>query len=79
MIAANAGYRDGYVHFAARTAADRDLLAFLAEHQPPGATEQYGNGHRLASGGALTIPDWNQFIASLGFGREAQISPEKAA
>ncbi|WP_062231044.1 DHH family phosphoesterase [Aureimonas sp. N4] len=79
VIAANAGYRDGYVHFAARTAADRDLLAFLAEHQPPGATEQYGNGHRLASGGALTIPDWNQFIASLGFGREAQISPEKAA
>ena len=78
VISANSGYRDGYVHFAARTAADRDLLAFLAEHRPPGATEQYGNGHRLASGGALTFDDWNHFVASLGFGPEAQISPQKA-
>lgn len=79
VIAANSGYREGYVHFAARTGADRDLLAFLAEHRPPGATEQYGNGHRLASGGALTFDDWNHFVASLGFGPEAQISPVKAA
>ena len=34
VIAANAGYRPGWVHFAARSASGRDLIAFLAEHRP---------------------------------------------
>ncbi|WP_102959863.1 DHH family phosphoesterase [Mangrovicella endophytica] len=67
VIAANTGYRPGWVHFAVRTALDLDILAFLAEHRPPGADEQYGNGHRAASGGALRSDDWNAFVASLGF------------
>ncbi|HEY0148278.1 MAG TPA: phosphoesterase [Allosphingosinicella sp.] len=70
VIAANRGYRPGWVHFAARTASGRDLIDFLAERRPPGADENYGNGHRQATGGALRHGDWNAFIAALGFPEE---------
>jgi single-stranded-DNA-specific exonuclease len=78
VLAANTGYRPGWVHFAARTGdPGRDLIAFLAERRPPGADEHYGSGHRQATGGALRIPDWNAFVAGLGF--PDQIIPEQAA
>ena len=67
VLAANTGYRPGWVHFAVRSARDRDLVAFLAEHRPPGADEMYGSGHRQATGGALRPADWNAFVAGLGF------------
>jgi single-stranded-DNA-specific exonuclease len=67
VLAANTGYREGWVHFAARTATGTDLIRFLAEHRPPGAGEEYGSGHVQATGGALRLPDWNSFIAGLGF------------
>lgn len=76
VIAANTGYRPGWVHFAARTASGRDILGFLAEHRPPRADEQYGNGHRAASGGALRAPDWNLFVRSLGFGGDIEIDDQ---
>ena len=66
VIAANSGYRPGWVHFAARSASGRDLITFLAEHRPAGADGRYGNGHAQATGGALPIPVWNEFIAGLG-------------
>lgn len=67
VLAANSGYRPGWVHFAARTAGDVDLIAWLAERRPPGADENYGSGHRQATGGALRLPDWNAFTTALGF------------
>ncbi|WP_347302051.1 phosphoesterase [Croceibacterium sp. TMG7-5b_MA50] len=67
VIAANTGYREGWVHFAARTASGRDLLAFLAQHRPDEADGRYGNGHAQATGGALPLPVWQRFIAGLGF------------
>jgi single-stranded-DNA-specific exonuclease len=70
VIAANTGYRPGWVHFAARTASGRDLIDFLAERRPPGADENYGSGHRQATGGALRPADWNHFITELGFPEE---------
>jgi single-stranded-DNA-specific exonuclease len=73
VMAANTGYRPGWVHFAMRSGADRDLVAFLAEHRPPGADEMYGSGHRQATGGALRPADWNLFIAGLGFGPTATV------
>jgi single-stranded-DNA-specific exonuclease len=72
VMAANFGYRPGWVHFAARTGQDADIPAFLATVRPPGADEQYGKGHRLASGGALRLEDWNIFVRTLGFGRELE-------
>jgi len=66
VIAANKGYRPGWVHFATRSASGRDLIAFLADHRPPGADGRYGNGHTQATGGALRLSDWNSFLASLG-------------
>lgn len=73
VLAANTGYRPGWVHFAVRGGRDRDLVAFLADHRPPGADGAYGNGHRQASGGALRPADWNWFIRGLGFGTEDEV------
>jgi hypothetical protein len=73
VIAANRGYRPGWVHFAARSATGRDLLAFLAEHRPAGADGRYGNGHAQATGGALPAAIWNDFIAGLGL-PQAQVT-----
>lgn len=70
VIAANPGYRPGWVHFAARSASGRDLIAFLAEHRPDGADGRYGNGHAQATGGALPFAGWNQFVAGLGLPQE---------
>ena len=70
VIAANRDYRPGWVHFAARTAAGHDLIRFFAERRPEGAGSEYGSGHRQASGGALRIPEWNRFVAALGFPEE---------
>lgn len=67
VLAANTGYRDGFVHFAARTATETNLIDFLARHRPPGATSAYGSGHVQATGGALSPADWNAFAASIGF------------
>lgn len=66
VIAANRGYRPGWVHFATRSASGRDLIRFLAEHRPPGADDRFGNGHAQATGGALRLSDWNHFAASIG-------------
>ena len=74
VMAANHGYRPGWTHFAIRSARDLDLIAFLAEHRPPGADEAYGSGHRQATGGALRAADWNIFIRSLGFGPDQEIA-----
>ncbi|HVF95053.1 MAG TPA: phosphoesterase [Sphingomonas sp.] len=73
VIAANRGYRPGWVHFAARSASGRDLIDFLAEHRPPNADGRYGNGHAQATGGALRLADWNRFVADLGI-TQAQVS-----
>ena len=73
VLAANTGYRPGWVHFAMRSAREVDLIRFLADHAPPGADENYGSGHRAATGGALRPADWNHFITGLGFGPEQQV------
>lgn len=74
VMAANAGYRPGWVHFAVRSAQDIDLVGFLAEHAPPGADGNYGSGHRAATGGALRFDDWNIFISGLGFRQDMQVA-----
>ncbi|MCQ8278374.1 hypothetical protein NFI95_07905 [Acetobacteraceae bacterium KSS8] len=79
VMAANTGFRPGWVHFAARTQMDIDLVAFFRAHAPEGADEHYGNGHKQASGGALPIPVWNRFIRDLGFGPALIVNDMKAA
>nr|WP_295371009.1 phosphoesterase [uncultured Sphingosinicella sp.] len=70
VLAANTGYRPGWVHFAARTATEANLIEFLAERRPAGADENYGSGHIKATGGALRPEDWNEFVSGLGFPEE---------
>ncbi|SFU85560.1 single-stranded-DNA-specific exonuclease [Methylobacterium sp. 174MFSha1.1] len=69
VIGANAGFREGFVHFAARSATVPDLIAFLQERAPPlGPDDQFARGHRRATGGQVTRETWNRFVAGLGFG-----------
>ncbi len=72
VIAANRGYRAGWVHFAARSASGRNLIEFLAAHRPANADSRYGNGHAQATGGALRFADWNRVVADLGIA-QAQV------
>ncbi|MBE7245966.1 MAG: DHH family phosphoesterase [Actinomycetospora chiangmaiensis] len=67
VLAANTGFRPGWVHFAARTATGRNLVDYLRGVAPPGADENYGGGHEQASGGALRLEDWPIFLANIGF------------
>jgi single-stranded-DNA-specific exonuclease len=71
VIAANLGYRPGWVHFATRSATGRDLIDFLRDVAPPGVDENYGNGHAQATGGALTHDKWPVFLERIGFGPSA--------
>lgn len=74
VIAANTGYRPGWVHFAARSGTGIDLIDFLRRHRPEGADSvNYGNGHAQASGGALQPAAWNRFVTGLGFGPDAWV------
>lgn len=74
VIAANTGYRPGWVHFAARAGSGTDLIAFFRDHRPEGADPvNYGNGHAQASGGALPPAAWNRFVTGLGFGADMQV------
>lgn len=74
VIAANRGYRPGWVHFSARSTTGRNLVEFLHEHAPADADENYGNGHEQATGGALRRAAWNEFVGKLGFGPEMRIA-----
>lgn len=75
VIGANAGFRSGYVHFAARSATVPDLIAFLQERAPElGADDQFAQGHRRATGGQVRVETWNRFVSGLGFGPEALVS-----
>lgn len=73
VLAANTGYRPGWVHFAARSGRGENLVDFLRAHRPAGADSRYGSGHAQATGGALRPADWNAFVAGLGF-PEAQVA-----
>jgi single-stranded-DNA-specific exonuclease len=75
VLAVNTGYRPGWIHFAARTALDLDLIAFLRDNAPPGADENYGSGHVQATGGALRPEAWNMFVEKLGFGPDLMVQP----
>jgi UV DNA damage endonuclease len=50
VIAANRGYRQGWVHFSARSATGINLVEFLRNHAHFGADENYGSGHEQATG-----------------------------
>jgi single-stranded-DNA-specific exonuclease len=78
VIAANSGFRPGYVHFAARGGAGADLVAYLRDRAPAGADEAYGQGHARATGGALRPEAWREFLYRLGF-PETRGRPRPAA
>ena len=79
VIAANTGYRPGWVHFAARSATGEDLVEFLRTVRPRDADENYGNGHAQATGGALRTEGWNEFMDRLGFGEAMKLPVGEAA
>jgi single-stranded-DNA-specific exonuclease len=73
VFCANSGYRDGFVHFSGRCGKGTDLIAFLRDHAPADAGENYGRGHPQAAGGWLSCAVWNAWVAALGFGAEVEV------
>jgi single-stranded-DNA-specific exonuclease len=67
VMCANFGYLPGRVNFAVRTARADNLIDLLQKHRPAGAGDDYGRGHDKATGGSLTVDQWDDFIASFGF------------
>ena len=67
VICANTGYREGWVHFAARSSDGRDLIAFLRERAPEHAGENFAQGHARATGGMLPPDAWAEFLDRLGY------------
>lgn len=66
VIAANEGFLPGRVNFAIRSAADVNLLDWLrALPFTPSADAEYANGHPRATGGSLTVPDFERFVEAL--------------
>jgi single-stranded-DNA-specific exonuclease len=72
VFCANTGYRDGFVHFSGRCGKEADLIAFLRDHAPAEAGDNYGRGHPQAAGGSLPVKVWNAWTAALGFGVEVR-------
>lgn len=73
VIAANTGFRPGWVHFAVRSGTGVNLIAWLRDHAPDDAeAEHYGNGHEQATGGALSGAAWAQFLHKIGHAELAE-------
>jgi single-stranded-DNA-specific exonuclease len=73
VIAANKGYRPGWIHFSARSATGINLVDFLRNVELAAADENYAGGHEQATGGALRPAAWNEFIGKLGFGADVAV------
>ncbi len=69
VIAANGGYLDGKISFSVRTNADVNLLDFLRSKTPAleGEEAEYGHGHDKATGGVISVNNWEKLLVALGF------------
>jgi single-stranded-DNA-specific exonuclease len=63
VIAANEGFLPGRVNFALRSDSDVNLLEWL-RNLPfrPSASAEYANGHPRATGGSLSVEDFDTFL-----------------
>ena len=76
VLAANYGYVEGNVHFSVRSAQDVDLTEELRKAHPAEDAE-YAHGHPEATGGILPLPQFKDFLKSLGFPPDvADVGPE---
>ncbi|RYG43575.1 hypothetical protein EON79_16715 [bacterium] len=68
VMAANGGFRPGYISFSMRTDSAANILDLLARHKPSLGvdTPEYGLGHDQASGGSLPPEAFERFCASVG-------------
>lgn len=70
VIAANSDFIPGKVSFSVRTRSGIDLVDFLGRHNPEGL--EIGFGHRNATGGIITKPQFEELLRSLGFQEDLQ-------
>ena len=66
VIAANDGFLPGRVNFAMRNSSDLNLLQWLRDLPfTPAAGSEYANGHPRATGGSLSLEDFERFVEVL--------------
>ena len=61
VIVSNDGYLPGRVNFSARSASGVNLLEFLRSQNVN------ARGHDQATGASLSVEQWTEFLAKLGF------------
>jgi single-stranded-DNA-specific exonuclease len=66
VIAANFGYRPGYVHYGIRSGRNADMIAKLRELAPEGLPGDWGYG-RTATGGTMLQRDFLLLLTRMGF------------
>lgn len=66
VIVANDGYVPGRVNFSARSTGDVNALEFLRALDP--GSGSIGRGHDQASGGSVTVEEWERLLEKMGFG-----------
>lgn len=79
VVAANFGYRPGYVHFSIRSAMDVNLIAELRAIVPEGTPGEWGYGHQGATGGAVTRSNFLLILNHMGFPVDQTVEIDDAA
>jgi hypothetical protein len=67
VIVANEGYLPGRVNFSARASGDTNLLDFLGAIDLGEGEGSYGHGHDQATGGSVSLAQWERLLSKLGF------------
>ncbi len=72
VIAANKGYVNGRINFAARSHESVNALDFLRSIKLDVKEGSYAQGHDQATGGSLPLETWNELLGKLGFSDSLQ-------
>jgi len=79
VLAANFGYRPGYVHFSVRAAQPVDLPTALRDLAPEGLPGEFAHGHAAATGGVVPRESFLLLLERMGFVAEQVMDIEHIA
>lgn len=79
VVAANYGYRTGYVHFSIRSEGEVDLISAVREVLPKEFSPTWVRGRYGATGGAVTLNEFSLLLTHMGFTPEQVIEIKHAA
>ena len=79
VVAANFGYRPGYVYFSLLSTLPVDLVSTLRAIAPQGLPDDWGHGYPSMTDGAVTRQEFLVLLTHMGFTPEQVIEIDRAA